>query len=78
VRAQIPLTLVGDGLLQIRDDLGAVGVLAERLLGPGEVLTQGVVARFVELVGVAIQVDADDFLHGYFPSFAIVALTCFQ
>jgi hypothetical protein len=78
VRTEELLALVCDGLLEVRDDLGAVGVVRQRVFGAGEIFPQGVVSALVELIRVAIQVDADDFLHGYRPSCAIVVLRCFQ
>ncbi len=78
VRSQIGAALVRNRLLEIRHDLGAIRIVRELPLGLGQVLAQGVVPALIELVRVAIQVDADDFLHGYFPSWVMVTLRCFQ
>ena len=76
------LTPTSAGLLARGDPSGLVpctpsGVM-ELLRSAGQVGAQRLVPALVELVGIAIQVDADDFLHGYFPSCVMVALRCFQ
>ena len=78
VRAEIPLALVGDRLLEIRHDFGPIRVVLELPIRACQILAQGVVAAFLELIGVAVQIDADDFLHGYRPSCEMVAFRCFQ
>ncbi len=78
MRAQVFLALVRDGLLEIRHDLGAIRIVFELPLGARQVFLQGDVAGFLELIGVAVQVDVDDFLHGYRPSCEIVVFRCFQ
>jgi hypothetical protein len=67
VRTEDLLAPVGDRLLQIADDLAAVGIPGERALRAGEIVKERVVAGFVDLVRVSVQIDADDFLHGYRP-----------
>jgi hypothetical protein len=78
VLSEVGLALVRDRLLEIGDDFAAVGIVLELLLRAREIQPQRLISSLVELVRVAIQVDADDFVHGYFPSCAMVALRPFQ
>src|SRR6516225_6399272 len=78
VWAEKPIALVGNGLLEVGDDLLAIRVVFELDLSPIQVSTQQIVGRLVELIGMAVQIDRDHFLHGYRPSWPIVALIDFQ
>jgi hypothetical protein len=62
VAEELP-AFVGNRLLEIRHDFRAVGIALELALCAREVLAERIVPAFVELVRVAIQVEADDFLH---------------
>ena len=78
VRPEKPVALLGDRPLQVGEDLHAIGIVFQPDLRLLEVGAHRVVRGFVELVGVAVQVDGDDFLHTYRPSWLIVALMDFQ
>ena len=65
VRSEIAPALVRDRLFEICHDLGAVRIGGQRLAGARQVVAEQLVAAVVELIRVAIQVDADDFLHGF-------------
>jgi hypothetical protein len=63
VRAEAGAALVADGLLQVREDLGPVRVSFQVALCCGQVVAQCVVAFFVNLVGVVVEIDRRDFAH---------------
>ncbi len=68
VRVQNLQTFFADGLLQIGEDLGLVGIVLELGCGIFQVGPQCVVAAFIELVSIAVQVDRNDSLHGHLPN----------
>ena len=57
----------GNGALDVGKDFVAVGVALEPRGGGFEIRAQGVVAGFLELVGVAAEVDGYDLVHGDAP-----------
>jgi hypothetical protein len=78
VRAEKPLALLANGLLEIRHDLREVGIRFELPFRAIEVGAQRVVPDLVDLVRIAVQIDDNDFMHDYLPSWPIVLLMCFQ
>src|SRR5712671_56758 len=68
VRAQKVCTLVADGLFQVGNHLAPVGVVSELFLGAANVFAQRVVTVFVDLIGVAVQIDGNYFIHTQRPS----------
>ena len=64
MRVQVAGTLVGNGLLEVGQDLGAVRVVVELGLRATQIGADPLVGVLVELVRLAIQVDRDDFVHG--------------
>ena len=64
LRVQEPEALFGDRLLEVGEDFGPVWIAGELLLGLLEVGDEGRVAALFDLIGVSVQVDRDDFLHG--------------
>ena len=56
--------LVGDRLLDVRHDLVPVGIALEAAARGLQVGTERLVAVLLELVGVSVEVDRDDFVHG--------------
>ena len=63
VLAQYQPALVGNGLLQVREDLGTVRVVRQRAFGLLQVAAQRLVAVLIDLVGVVVQVDRGDLAH---------------
>ncbi len=72
------IALVGDGLLEIGNNLRLVRVVLQLDFGGIEVRAQRRERALFQLIRVAIQVDDDDFLHSYGPSCVIVALMASQ
>jgi hypothetical protein len=68
VRPQVANALVGNGLLEIREDLRLVGIAGEPLLRHLQVGPQSVVTDGVELIRIAVQTDGDHGAHDYCPS----------
>ena len=55
---------VGDGLLDVGDDLIPVRVGCEPACGAVEVAAQHLITALFQLVGVAVEIDGDDLVHG--------------
>ena len=68
VCAQKLIALLADGLLEIHEDLGPVGILAQLRLRPIQIRPQRVIADFFDLIRDAVEVRDDDFVHIGFPS----------
>ena len=75
---QVAVAFVGNCLLEVGQDLGAIRVLAQLRLRAIEIGTDRVEGVLVELVRPAVQIDRDDFVRGYRPSWLIVVLISFQ
>src|ERR1019366_3251652 len=86
VHAEESAELVGDRLLDVRDDLVAVRIALQAAARRVEVGAQSVVCALLELVRVAVQVDDDYFVHwgrpcGYCPClcprfFTVALIVC--
>jgi hypothetical protein len=74
VRPQIVRAFVGDRLLEIRHDLGAIRIVLQLLLCGIQVGTQGAAARLFDVEGNAVEIDDDDGVHDQRPNSLIVVL----
>ena len=63
VRPEQAVALLGDGLLEIGEDLGTIRVVSEPDAGALEISDERVVAGFLDVIRAAVQVDGDHFLH---------------
>jgi hypothetical protein len=68
VRGEIPAALLGDRLLEVRDDFGAVRIVFELTLRPVEVGDQSRLSSLFDLVRMAVQTDGNDLLHVIVPA----------
>lgn len=64
VRGERRGAFVGDGLFKIAQHFGFVRIAVERAFGLAHVGAQRVVGAFVQLIGVAGEIDRDDAFHG--------------
>ncbi len=64
-RAEEVIALLGNRLFEVGDDLAAPRIAAQLDLRALQISVQGVVAAFLDLIGVAVETDGDDLAHGY-------------
>ena len=67
VRPQALRALVGDGLLEVGEDLGPVRVAREARARLGEPGLEARIGVLLELVGVAVEAGGDDAFHEVVP-----------